>query len=92
MKTDEVNNPHGYDVGPKGELIPLESGAGGTFEIRDGKRIRVSKPGEPHKEGDRARHADETPADKGSQTAAEPALTAPPASPFAAASETAKGE
>ena len=31
------------------------SGEGGTFEVRDGKRVRVSPPSQPHPEGDQPR-------------------------------------
>lgn len=31
------------------------SGAGGTFEVRDGKRVQVTPPSQPHAEGDRPR-------------------------------------
>jgi hypothetical protein len=50
-------------------------GEGGTFEVRDGKRILVTPPTQPHPDGDRARNADGKPVDE-TPAAAE---AAPPA-------------
>ena len=37
------------------------SGEGGTFEVRDGKRVLVTPPSKPHKDGDQPRDADGRP-------------------------------
>ncbi len=66
-----------------GSLVEIDPGSGGSFEIRDGKRIRVKEPGKPHKDGDRARHPDGEPVDKPQTTEdIEPALPAPGAAPW----------
>ncbi len=82
MKTyDEVN----------GELVEIDPGSGGTFEIREGKRIRTSKPAESHPDGDRARNADGEPVDQ-APTETAPALTPPGRAPWDPAPDNKKGD
>jgi hypothetical protein len=65
-------------------------GQGGTFEVRNGERVRSSEPQKVHKDGDRARDADGKPVDK-LLDQVEPALPKPQPAPWAqpaAAAET----
>ena len=62
-------------------------GVGGSYEIRDGKRVRLDTPQTDHPDGPRARDADGNPHDRPEETA--PALVAP--TPEAAAEEPAAG-
>ncbi len=39
-------------------------GQGGTYEVREGKRVLVTPPTQSHPEGDRARDADGKPIDE----------------------------
>lgn len=56
-------------------------GQGGTFEVRNGERVRVGKEQETHKDGDRARDADGKPIDKPLE-GAQPALPKPQPAPW----------
>lgn len=57
-------------------------GQGGSFEVRNGERVRVTDVPKPHKDGDRARDADGKPFDKEEATA--PAIPKPGTPPWAA--------
>jgi hypothetical protein len=50
-------------------------GQGGSYEVRDGKRVLVEPPTADHPDGNRARDADGTPHDQPDETA--PALPVP---------------
>ncbi len=47
-------------------------GEGGTYEVREGKRVQVTPPTQPHADGDRARNADGKPIDE-AQVSPDPA-------------------
>lgn len=59
-------------------------GHGGSFEIRNGERVQIEKPGAPHKDGDRARHVDGKPVDAPAPDPNESALPKPGPAPWAA--------
>lgn len=52
-------------------------GVGGSYEIRDGKRVQVEAPTKDHPEGNRPRDSEGRPLD----VAPEPAPAAPPEKP-----------
>lgn len=56
-----------------GREVEIDPGSGGSFEIREGKRIRVSEHKGVHPDGERPRNADGTPVDKPIEKS-EPAL------------------
>lgn len=71
MKTYEVVD---------GREVEIDPGSGGSYEIRDGKRIRVSEHKSAHAEGDRPRNADGSPVERpieGSEPALPKAARAP---------------
>ncbi len=39
-------------------------GQGGVYEVKDGKRVLIAPPTQPHPEGDRARSADGEPIER----------------------------
>lgn len=55
------------------------NGQGGSFQIRDGKRVRIDEEQQRHPGGDRPRDADGNALDRPAEVA--PALVPPPADP-----------